>query len=77
MLSILSSPSRARGGFAGGHQKLQQNRYQPYLTGWKNQESSRSSGQTGKVLVVVADPGVGAEVVSLDGVPEAPRTTQY
>ena len=25
--------------------------------------------------MVVADPGVGAEVVSLDGIPEAPRTT--
>ena len=44
-------PIPGPGGFAGGHKKLQQNRYQPYLTGWKNQESSRSSGQTGKDML--------------------------
>ena len=41
-------PGPGHGGFIIGHKKLQQNRYQPYSTRWKNQESSRSSGQAGK-----------------------------
>ena len=40
----IPQPGPGQGGFTGGHKKLQQNRYQPYSTGWKNQESSRASG---------------------------------
>ena len=74
-------PGPGQGGFTYGYKKLQQNRYHPYSTGWRSQDSSRSSGQAGKDMLAwkgfegTADPGVGAEVVSVDVVPEAPKTT--
>ena len=72
-------PGPGQGGFAGGHKKLQQKRYQPYSTGWKNQDSSRSSGQAGKdMLAWKSFWGRGrswgrAEVVSLDVDPRPQR----
>ena len=43
-----SQPGPGRGGFAGGHKKAQQVRYQPYSTGWKSQDISKPIGNTGK-----------------------------
>ena len=42
-----SQPGPGHGGFAGAHKKGQ-NRYQPYSTGWKSQESTKTSGNSGK-----------------------------
>ena len=70
-------PGPGQGGFTG-HKKLQQHRYQPYSTGWKNQDNFKPSGQSGKDMPAwksfgdVADPR--AEVISSDVVPEAPWT---
>ena len=43
-----SQPDPGHGGFAGGHKKAQQVRYQPYSTGWKSQDTSKSTGNAGK-----------------------------
>ena len=42
-----SQPGPGHGGFAGAHKKGQ-NRYQPYSTGWKGQDSTKASGNSGK-----------------------------
>ena len=42
-----SQPDPGRGGFPGGH-KRGQNRYQPYSTAWKGQDTSKTSGNSGK-----------------------------
>ena len=42
-----SQPGPGHGGFAGA-QKRGQNRYQPYSTGWRNQDTSKPSGNSGK-----------------------------
>ena len=81
MLSVLPSPARARGGSLVSIRSF--NRIDTSLT--------RLGGRTrkvpdhlvrlericgpGRVLAVVADPRVGAEVVSLEVVPEPPKTT--
>ena len=45
MLSV--PPGPGHGGFAGGH-KRGQNRYQPFSTEWKSQDTSKASGNSGK-----------------------------
>ena len=40
-------PSPGHGGFAGSHKK-DQNRYQPYSTGWKGQDSAKAAGNSGE-----------------------------
>ena len=42
-----SQPGLGHGGFAGAHKKGQ-NRYQPYSTGWKGQDSTKTLGNSGK-----------------------------
>ena len=42
-----SQPGPGHGGFATGHKK-DQARYQPYSTGWKGQDASKPSGNSGK-----------------------------
>ena len=42
-----SQPGPGHGGFAGSH-KRGQNRYQPYSTGWKGQDSAKAAGNSGK-----------------------------
>ena len=42
-----SQPGLGHGGFAGA-QKRGQNRYQPYSTGWKSQDATKPSGNSGK-----------------------------
>ena len=41
-------PGPGHQGFAGGHKKTQQVRYQPYSTGWKSQDTTKPAGNTGK-----------------------------
>ena len=45
MLSV--PPGPGLGGFAGGL-KRGQNRFQPYSTAWKGQDTSKASGNSGK-----------------------------
>ena len=42
-----SQPGPGHGGFAGA-QKRGQNRYQPYSTGWRSQDATKPSGNSGK-----------------------------
>ena len=76
MLSILPSLAPGHGGFAGGHKKP--TKQIPALLNRVEEPGQFQMGKIcrpGRVLGGVADPEVGAEVVSLDTVPEAPKTT--
>ena len=73
-----SQPDPGRGGFAGEH-KRGQNRFQPYSTAWKGQDTSKASGNSvktcwpGKPLAGAADQEVGGAEDQLAAAPEAPR----
>ena len=45
-----SQPGPGHGGFAGAHKKGQA-RYQPYSTGWKGQDATKPSGNSGKDML--------------------------
>ena len=70
-----SQPGSGQGGFAGGH-KRGQVRFQPYSTGWKAQDSSKTCGNSGKDTCQpgkAADPVFEAVEVFLTVVHEVPR----